>query len=73
MKSLALPFCLGISVREWKPPYNVEDLEGREKGCAGDFVVENGLLKSQGYIGLQNHSDDDKTPFSEIRYQERPH
>ena len=54
MKTLAilLLFCAGLSAHEWKPLYNGKDTEGWEHAGDGDFVVEDGLLKGQGGMGL---------------------
>lgn len=54
MKTL-LVFCVlttSLYAQDWKPLYNGHDMEGWEHVGEGRFVVEDGLLKSQGGMGL---------------------
>lgn len=54
MKTLVmlLLFAAGLSAQEWKPLFNGNNTEGWQHVGDGDFVVEDGLLKSQGGMGL---------------------
>jgi hypothetical protein len=49
----ALLFCtLAVQAQEWVPIFNGEDLEGWEHVGDGRFVVEDGLLRTEGGMGL---------------------
>lgn len=54
MKTLWIVLLLPLSLlsQEWKPLYNGENTEGWAHVGDGSFVVENGILKSQGGMGL---------------------
>lgn len=43
---------LSLQAQEWIPLYNGEDLEGWEHVGDGKFIIEDGLLKTQGGMGL---------------------
>ena len=56
MKSLFILFCFGniisVSGQGWNPLFNGKDLEKWEHVGDGTFVIEDGLLKTQGGMGL---------------------
>ncbi|MDH3699249.1 MAG: DUF1080 domain-containing protein [Flavobacteriaceae bacterium] len=43
---------LGLQAQEWTALYNGENLEGWEHVGDGHFIIEDGILKSQGGMGL---------------------
>lgn len=43
---------LSLQAQEWTPLYNGENLEGWEHVGEGNFIIEDGILKSQGGMGL---------------------
>jgi hypothetical protein len=43
---------LSLQAQDWTPLYNGENLEGFEHVGEGHFIVEDGILKSQGGMGL---------------------
>lgn len=43
---------LPMSSQEWKPLFNGKDLEGWEQVGDGHFIIEDGLLKTSGGMGL---------------------
>jgi len=54
MKKLWLLVLLPVALwsQEWKPLYNGENLDGWEHVGDGNFIIEDGILKSQGGMGL---------------------
>lgn len=55
LRSVLFAFALtssSASVNEWRPLFNGKDLSGWEHVGAGNFTVENGLLKTNGGMGL---------------------
>ena len=48
---LALAFPL-VAAENWKPLFNGKDLSGWEHVGPGTFLVEDGMLKTQGGMGL---------------------
>ncbi len=42
----------GLWSQEWKPLYNGENMDGWEHVGDGNFIIEDGILKSQGGMGL---------------------
>lgn len=54
MRTLAILFLFtaGLYAQEWKPLFNGKDTAGWEHVGPGEFVVQDGLLKSQGGMGL---------------------
>ena len=54
MKTIALLLMIttGLYAQEWNPLFNGENLEGWEHAGDGSFVVEDGMLKTQGGMGL---------------------
>lgn len=53
MGIVALLLLAGLApAAEWKPMWNGKDLSGWEMAGPGRFVVENGLLKTEGGMGL---------------------
>lgn len=48
---------LSMTSQEWKPLFNGENLEGWEHVGDGDFVLEDGLLKTSGGMGLLYYKD----------------
>jgi hypothetical protein len=49
---ILLMFTACLSAQDWKPLFNGRDTEGWELVGDGNFIVEIGLLKSQGGMGL---------------------
>jgi len=47
-----LLFTLSLQAQEWTALYNGENLEGWEHVGDGHFIIEDGILKSQGGMGL---------------------
>jgi len=47
-----LLFAFSLQAQEWKPLFNGKDLSGWEHVGPGSFKVENGLLKTEGGMGL---------------------
>ncbi len=43
---------LSLQAQEWTPLYNGENLDGWEHVGPGNFIIEDGILKSQGGMGL---------------------
>ncbi|NND16542.1 MAG: DUF1080 domain-containing protein [Eudoraea sp.] len=43
---------ISLQAQEWTPLYNGENLDGWEHVGPGSFIIENGILKSQGGMGL---------------------
>ena len=54
MKTVCILLLLSISLQaqEWTPLYNGENLDGWEHVGPGNFIIEDGILKSQGGMGL---------------------
>ena len=53
-----LPLLLAVSgSAQWKPLFNGRDLTGWEMVGPGRFVVEDGMLKTEGGMGLQWYKD----------------
>lgn len=43
---------ISLNAQDWVPLYNGENLEGWEHVGDGNFIIEDGILKSQGGMGL---------------------
>lgn len=55
MKSLLISillFCSSLSAQDWKPLFNGINTDGWEHVGDGNFIVENGMLKTHGGMGL---------------------
>ncbi|QHT68455.1 DUF1080 domain-containing protein [Rhodocytophaga rosea] len=56
MKKLLMLFCLVSSIsalaQEWKPLFNGKDLQNWAHAGDGKFVIEDGMLKTEGGMGL---------------------
>ena len=54
MKTVCILLLLSLSLQaqEWTPLYNGENLDGWEHVGPGNFIIEDGILKSQGGMGL---------------------
>ena len=48
---------LSMASQEWIPLFNGEDLEGWEQVGDGNFILEDGLLKTSGGMGLLYYKD----------------
>ena len=49
---ILLLLSVGLQAQEWTPLYNGENLDGWEHVGPGNFIIEDGILKSQGGMGL---------------------